>query len=151
MARHQGHSHLHSAQVRGHGGEVGDRLERVVIQEDQVTSVAGGNGALAIGARSQGSGLVRERAGFQGLPLGRGAVHRGGHGQPSVQRGHRSVGSHNKPHAGLDHRSQWEAAVRPVRPAPLVTSRSSSRVGGLHTGPHAGARSVGTRGAVSAR
>jgi hypothetical protein len=47
VARHQGHSHLHSAQVRGHGGEVGDRLERVVIQEDQVTSVAGGNRALA--------------------------------------------------------------------------------------------------------
>jgi hypothetical protein len=41
VARHQGHSHLHSAQVRGHGGEVGDRLQRVVIQEDQVTSVAG--------------------------------------------------------------------------------------------------------------
>ena len=66
MARYQGHSHLHSAQVCGHGGEVGDRLERVVIQEDQVTSVAGGNRALAIGACSQGSGLVRERAGFQG-------------------------------------------------------------------------------------
>lgn len=47
-----------------------------------------------------------------------------------------SVGWHNKPHVGLDHR--WEAAVRPVRPAPLVKSQSSSRVGGLHTCPHAG-------------
>jgi hypothetical protein len=99
VARHQGHSHLHSAQVRGHGGEVGDRLERVVIQEDQVTSVAGGNRALAIGAPGQGSGLVRERAGIQGS---RSAAERC------------TAAAMAKPHAGLDHRSKWEAAVRPV-------------------------------------
>ena len=63
---YQGGGDGHRSQVRGHGRGVSEESERVVVQEDYVASAAGCHRALAIGARSQGSGVVRERAGFQG-------------------------------------------------------------------------------------
>ena len=79
-------------------------------------------------------------SGCHGRPVVGRAVHGGRDRQPRVQRRHRRVRAEGQLDAGVEHPAEHEAAVGPVRPAPLGQVAVVEQVRRLHAGPQAQSR-----------